>query len=168
MRLQAEVARLSCKMRREFLKAKKKKEAAAAKAAKDRDPTKEAGRARCKCWLIHNQLLGEDELNLDDESTDDDMETNNEANQDRENDDDDELESFNDPEHCKKHPLYKQNTCRYCFKHKTIYYCSQCSNPKASRKRKEKGPKGGDKHTTAGHMHFCNHGGAMRSTNAGM
>ena len=85
----------------------------------------------------------------------------------QENDDDDDPETFNDPECCEKHPQYKQNTCRYCFKHKTVYYCSKCSNPKEMKKRKEKGPKGGDKHTTAGYMHFCNHGGCYAKHKCG-
>ena len=81
------------------------------------------------------------------------------TNREQEDDDDDEPEQHNDPEDCKKHPLYKQNACRYCFKHKTMYICSKCSKPAERKKRKEKGPKGGDKHTTAGHVHFCQHGG---------
>ena len=35
------------------------------------------------------------------------------------------------------------------------------------KKRKEKGPKGGDKHTTAGYMHFCNHGGCYAKHKCG-
>jgi hypothetical protein len=80
-------------------------------------------------------------------------------NREQEDVDGDDPETFNDPGCCEKHPQCKQNTCRYCYKHKTAHYCSKCSNPKEMNKRKEKGPKGGDKRATAGHVHFYNHGG---------
>ena len=81
-----------------------------------------------------------------------------EAKQEQE-DDGDELHQFNDPADCKTHPQHKQNNCRFCFNHKAIYHFSKCRNPKERKKREEKGPKGGDKHTTTGHVRFCNHGG---------
>ena len=82
-------------------------------------------------------------------------------------DPEDESAELNDPNGCKKHPDYKQNTCRLCFKHKTVYYCANCSNPKAPKLRKEKGPKGGAKHTATGYLHFCLHGGCYSKHKCG-
>ena len=79
----------------------------------------------------------------------------------------DEHVELNDPNGCKKRPDYKQNTCRLCFKHKTVYYCANCSNPKAPKLRKEKGPKGGAKHTATGYLHFCLHGGCYSKHKCG-
>jgi hypothetical protein len=91
-----------------------------------------------------------------------------ESNQEQDDDADaDQEEQFNDPACCEKHPQHKQNTYRYCFKHKTTHICSKCSKPAERKKRKEKGPKGGDKHTTAGHMHFCQHGGCCAKHKCG-
>ena len=65
----------------------------------------------------------------------------------------------NDPADCLKHPQYKCNLCRFCYERNTIFYCAKCSNPSSTRKvRKEKGPKGGVKHTHIGYMHFCKTG----------
>lgn len=62
----------------------------------------------------------------------------------------------NDPVHCKKHPLYCSNICKYCHKHKTVYYCSKCSTPSAPKLREDKGRiSGADKYQRGGYMHFC-------------
>jgi hypothetical protein len=91
--------------------------------------------------LINNSLYKESHQEQDDDA-----------------DADQEVE-FNDPARCEKHPQCKQNTYRYCFKHKTTCICSKCSKPAERKKREEKGPKRGGKHTTAGHVHFYQHGG---------
>ena len=75
-------------------------------------------------------------------------------------DEDDEL-LLNDPEDCKTHPQYKKNLCKFCYLHKTVYYCAKCSRPKDGKMRKEKGPKGGSKYTHSGYMHFCKHKGCF-------
>ena len=62
---------------------------------------------------------------------------------------------FNDPEDCEKHPKYKGNMCRFCFKRRTIYICTSCSTPGRSLARRETGKKGGEKWTDPGYMHFC-------------
>ena len=73
----------------------------------------------------------------------------------------------NDMEDCVKHPLYKQNLCRFCFRSKTVYICRKCSNPQAARPRKEKGRKGREKQTHAGYMHFCKHSGCFAKHDCG-
>ena len=100
--------------------------------------------------LIHNQLLGEDERNPDDVSTDED-----------------DMQTLNDPALCLKHPDYKKNTCRHCYKHTTVYYCDTCSDPQGRKKRADKGPNGGTKWGKAGYMHFCKHGGCYANHDCG-
>jgi len=73
----------------------------------------------------------------------------------------------NDPVFCMQHPNYKKNRCRACYKHKTIYYCQNCSNPQSPKLRGDKGPKGGLKYHTSGYMHFCKHGGCYARHNCG-
>ena len=73
----------------------------------------------------------------------------------------------NDPAYCVKHPNYKKNKCRYCYKKSTIFICSKCSVPKRPTARKEKGPKGGEKFTHGGYMHFCKHSGCYAKHNCG-
>ena len=73
----------------------------------------------------------------------------------------------NDFHDCVKHPQYKTNTCKYCYSHKTVYYCVLCSNPQNRKLRKEKGPKGGNKYTQTGYMHFCKHGGCFAKHKCG-
>ena len=99
--------------------------------------------------LINNQLYAESRGDLD---PDDNDEQNAEC---------------NNTVDCKKHPDYKQNMCRLCFKHKTVYYCGICSNPTEKKLRKEKGPKGRAKHTATGYMHFCLHGGCFSKHKCG-
>ena len=65
---------------------------------------------------------------------------------------------LNDHEDSKKHPRYKSNLCRNCYKHNTVYYCARCSVPTARKLRKEKGPRGQAKHTEKGYTHFCKNG----------
>ena len=64
----------------------------------------------------------------------------------------------NDPEQCQKHPKYKSNICKFCYKRKTVYVCMLCSNPGQRRLRLETGPKNGAKYTDPGYMHFCKGG----------
>ena len=147
---QGEVSRLSCKIRREFLKAKeKKKAAAAAKAAKGRDPTKEeAVCTRCKGWSMALK--------------------NNKRRRDADPDNDSEMpDLFNDPADCKRHPKYNKNTCRHCYKKTTVYYCVTCSDPQARKKRSDKGPKGATKWGEAGYMHFCKYSGCYANHDCG-
>lgn len=63
---------------------------------------------------------------------------------------------LNDISHCKRHPTYASNLCRHCRKHKTVFYCAQCSNPKAPKLRRDRGRiSGAEKHQRGGYMHFC-------------
>ena len=73
----------------------------------------------------------------------------------------------NDPNDCQQHPNYKKNLCRHCYKHKTIYICRVCSNPKRPKARKDQGPKGGAKVTHGGYMHFCKHNGCFAKHKCG-
>ena len=91
--------------------------------------------------LINNQLLSESQ---------------------RDHDADPEYDlAINDLHYCRKHPEYKKNLCKYCYRHKTVYYCVKCRKPKEPKLRRESGPKGGRKYTSAGYMHFCKHGGCF-------
>ena len=72
------------------------------------------------------------------------------------NDADSENEEHNLDEHCIKHPKYNSNTCKHCWKRKTVYTCSKCSNPRTPTKRRDVGRlSGGEKLHRAGYMHFC-------------
>lgn len=70
-------------------------------------------------------------------------------------------EPQNDPNDCRKHPQYKKNKCKFCYRAKTVFYCAKCSNPQRPKLRKEKGPKGGTKYTQSGYMHFCRYSGCF-------
>ena len=74
---------------------------------------------------------------------------------------------LNDPADCVKHPQYKKNLCKHCYKRSTVYICLRCSNPKRPKSRKGKGPKGGAKVTHRGYMHFCKHAGCFDSHKCG-
>ena len=91
-----------------------------------------------------------------------------EADQDADPDNENDLPDFyNDPEDCKKHPDYKTNLCRVCYKHNTVYICDKCSVPTEKKLRKEKGKQGRAKYTQGGFMHFCRHGGCFEKHNCG-
>ena len=91
-----------------------------------------------------------------------------EADQDADPDNENDLPDFyNDPEDCKKHPDYKTNLCRVCYKHNTVYICDKCSVPTEKKLRKEKGKQGRAKYTQGGFMHFCRHGGCFDKHNCG-
>jgi len=100
--------------------------------------------------LIQHQLLGEAQRNED--LSDDDSEPDLNSN------------SMSD---CRQHPQYKKNLCRVCYTHKTIYYCTVCSNPQQSTLRRDTGPKGGQKFHTPGYMHFCKHKGCFAKHKCG-
>ena len=60
----------------------------------------------------------------------------------------------NGPSDCIKHPKYKSNMCKFCFKRRAVYICLVCSIPGRSTLRKETGKKGNQKWTDLGYMHF--------------
>ena len=64
----------------------------------------------------------------------------------------------NDISNLGKHPKYKSNMCKFCFKRKTVYICKACSTPGRAKPRTDKGPKGGARFTDPGYMHFCRGG----------
>jgi hypothetical protein len=91
-----------------------------------------------------------------------------EADQDADPDNENDLPGYyNDPEDCKKHPDYKTNLCRVCYKHNTVYICDKCSVPTEKKLRKEKGKQVRAKYTQGGFMHFCRHGGCFDKHNCG-
>ena len=61
----------------------------------------------------------------------------------------------NDPADCVKHPKYKSNVCKLCFKRRAVCICQVCSLPGRSTLRKERGNKGSQKWTDPGYMRFC-------------
>ena len=67
-------------------------------------------------------------------------------------------EQDNDPLDSVNHPEYKQALCRVCYKHDTVYICKRCSKPGEKKVRCDTGPKGGERITQLGFMHFCKSG----------
>ena len=65
---------------------------------------------------------------------------------------------MNDPADMAKHPLMKKNMCKHCYQYRTLFICEKCSNPQRARPRLDRGPKGSDKRTHLGYMHFCKKG----------
>ena len=81
-----------------------------------------------------------------------------EADQDADPDNENDLPDFyNDPGDCKKHPDYKTNLCRVCYKHNTVYICER-----RKESRGERSTRRGDSCTSAVT------GGALTSTTAAM
>ena len=68
------------------------------------------------------------------------------------------VRTVNDPENLVRHPMGKLNLCRQCFRRRSIWICEKCSRPETPRQRRELGPKGGEKTTHSGYMHFCKKG----------
>ena len=68
------------------------------------------------------------------------------------------VRAVNGPENLVKHPLQKLNMRRQCFKRRSVWICEKCSNPEAPKPRREVGPKGGEKASHLGYMHFCREG----------
>ena len=64
----------------------------------------------------------------------------------------------NDPQYLQRHPMGKKNLCRHCFQFRTLWTCAKCSNPQRGKQRKDVGPKGGEKLTHSGYLHFCKKG----------
>ena len=64
-------------------------------------------------------------------------------------------------EHLQQHPNKNWNLCKQCFTHRSMYYCTMCSNPGKVKRRKDKGGKdrqGGRKRSRPGYNHFCKRG----------
>jgi hypothetical protein len=79
----------------------------------------------------------------------------------------DDMQTLNDLAFCLKHPDYKKNICRHCYKKTTVCYCDTYSDPQGRKKRADKGPRGGTKWGKAGHVHFCKHGGCYANHDCG-
>ena len=90
--------------------------------------------------LINNQWCTEDRQNP---SSSDSVMTSPEMN--------------NDPANCVKHPHGNANFCKVCYRHKTVFICLGCSNPRASKIRRDSGRINRDvsKVERPGYMHFC-------------